>query len=346
VQPVQRKSRQITHRWKPCRQGRGETGRRKSRSNPAQVFINYLGDCVTQRARLADESATSRCANGCAAVRLVSAVKPQARGSGRSAIRHQPQGEKGRAKRVSRSVSEDERPGVPVSVCHLLGNGDDGETDNAPHRTGRRRSNARPRFRITQRAGAYPLMVRRRESRARSRNNTPGRGWTLQFSGLETLEKARQRIQYRPVCRPGKGQKPNNRAIRGKVFTPESPIPNGRSGSGFSHLLDSVPGVQKFRAWVRDTWAKRTVRFKWQGVRRLRAKETSLGPSAIPSWALRGEISQSSRSRPGRAGITPPGFYGSGNPGKAGQRIQYPATALTRARFLRPSRPDRSHWDS
>ena len=34
----------------------------------------------------------------------------------------------------------------------------DGDTDNAPHRTGRRRSRARPRFRITQRAGAYPCL--------------------------------------------------------------------------------------------------------------------------------------------------------------------------------------------
>ena len=43
---------------------------------------------------------------------------------------------------------------------------------------------------------ALILVVRRRESRARSQaNNAPGRGWTLQFSGLETLEKARQRIQ-------------------------------------------------------------------------------------------------------------------------------------------------------
>ena len=68
----------------------------------------------------------------------------------------------------------------------------------APHRTGRRRSIARPRFRITQRAGAYPLMERLRESRARSQVNGPGRGWTLQVSGLETLEKARQHIQYHP----------------------------------------------------------------------------------------------------------------------------------------------------
>ena len=30
--------------------------------------------------------------------------------------------------------------------------------------------------------------------------------------------------------------------------------------------------------------------------------------AAIPSWALRGEKPRSSRSRPGRAGITPPGF--------------------------------------
>ncbi len=44
---------------------------------------------------------------------------------------------------------------VPVPVCHLLGNGDS-DIGNAPHRTGRRRSRARPRFRITQRAGAYP----------------------------------------------------------------------------------------------------------------------------------------------------------------------------------------------
>ena len=42
---------------------------------------------------------------------------------------------------------------------------------------------------------ALILVVRRRESRARSQANGPGRGWTLQFSGLETLEKARQRIQ-------------------------------------------------------------------------------------------------------------------------------------------------------
>ena len=46
---------------------------------------------------------------------------------------------------------------------------------------------------------ALILVVRRRESRARSRNNEPGRGWTLQFSGLETLEKARQRNQYHPA---------------------------------------------------------------------------------------------------------------------------------------------------
>ena len=42
---------------------------------------------------------------------------------------------------------------------------------------------------------ALILVVRRRESRARSQANGPGRGWTLQFSGLETLEKARQRSQ-------------------------------------------------------------------------------------------------------------------------------------------------------
>ena len=38
-------------------------------------------------------------------------------------------------------------------------------------------------------------MGHRRESRARSLADGPGRGWTLQFSGLETLEKARKRIQ-------------------------------------------------------------------------------------------------------------------------------------------------------
>ena len=47
--------------------------------------------------------------------------------------------------------------------------------------------------------------------------------------------------------------------------------------------------------------------------------------AAIPSWALRGEKTRSLRSRPGRARITPPGFYGSGNPGKARQHSQYPA---------------------
>ena len=64
--------------------------------------------------------------------------------------------------------------------------------------------------------------------------------------------------------------------------------------------------------------------------------------AAIPSWALRGEKTRSSRSRPGRAGITPPDFCGSGNPGKARQRIQYPATAQTRARVWRRPSPHRS----
>ena len=88
------------------------------------------------------------------------------------------------------------------------------------------------------------LVVRRRESRARSQANKPGRGWTLQFSGLETLEKARQRIQYRPACRLGEGAKRSNQAIRGQVLTLESHKPNGRSGSGASHLLVSVLGVR------------------------------------------------------------------------------------------------------
>ena len=51
------------------------------------------------------------------------------------------------------------------------------------------------------------------------------------------------------------------------------------------------------------------------------------GLLAIPSWALRGEKPRSSRSRPGRTGITPPSFLGRGNARKARQRIQYPAPA-------------------
>ena len=82
-------------------------------------------------------------------------------------------------------------------------------------------------------------------------------------------------------------------------------------GAGVVHLLHAVPGVG--------------VPYLGSGVHRLRAKEASLGPTATPSWALRGEELQSSRSRPGRSGITPPGFYGRGNPGKARQRNQYPA---------------------
>ena len=44
--------------------------------------------------------------------------------------------------------------------------------------------------------------------------------------------------------------------------------------------------------------------------------------AAIPSWALRGEKPRSSRSRPGRAGITPPGFW-------AGETLEKPDNAFS-----------------
>ncbi len=140
--------------------------------------------------------------------------------------------------------------------------------------------------------------------------NGPGRGWTLQVSGLETLEKARQHIQYHPSGAGGKWPWLSKRAALGKVLTPRRHTSHGRSGYGFNHLLNQSVG-QGFRAlgWV-------------TGCGR-RAETPRL--TALPSQALRGEETQSSRSRPGRTGITPPGFYGSGNLGKAGQRIQYPA---------------------
>ena len=108
---------------------------------------------------------------------------------------HQPQGE-GRAKRVSRSASGSEGVGVPGlgpgSVRHLLGNGD----NRVLHRIETDAGGAELDPVSASRSGrALILVVRRRESRARSQANGPGRGWTLQFSGLETLEKARQRIQ-------------------------------------------------------------------------------------------------------------------------------------------------------
>ena len=63
-------------------------------------------------------------------------------------------------RRRSGSVAPRVRPkgyGFLFLLATSWANGD-GDTDFAPHRTGRRRSRARPRFRITQRAGAYPCL--------------------------------------------------------------------------------------------------------------------------------------------------------------------------------------------
>ena len=93
-------------------------------------------------------------------------------------------------------------------------------------------------------------MGHRRESRAQSLNSGPGRGWTLQFSGLETLEKARQHIQYHPSGDFGKGVNRNNQAGRGKVLTAKQLTSNGCSGPGFNYLLNQSLG-QGFRlGWV------------------------------------------------------------------------------------------------
>ena len=169
--------------WETERSREGE----KSRRSPAQVMVNVLGGCVRERAANQIYSTGRR--------------REEAAGAFQRSNRRC----EGGAQRVNRYAGGNEGAGVPGrGSCFCLpppGVWCDGETANAPHRTGRRRSRARPRFRITQRAGAYPSMVRRRESRARSQANSPGRGWTLQFSGLETLEKARQRIQLFTLAR-------------------------------------------------------------------------------------------------------------------------------------------------
>ena len=110
------------------------------------------------------------------------------------------------------------------------------------------------------------------------------------------------------------------------------------SGSGFSHLLDSVrwagiPPGMGFRV-------KRTVRFRGKGVPWLRAKETSLRLGSDSLVGGSGERSLDPHGAgPGGQGSRPPRFLGSGNAGKARQRIQYPAPANARARVLEPSCP-------
>ena len=160
---------------------RSEVGE-KSRRSPAQGMFNVLGGCAGKGPRSGWSQPSNR-------RREEAAEAPSA---------HQPQGEGGKAKRVSRSASEDERPEflawVPGSVRHLLGN--DVIVRLPVHRIESVAGGAMLDPGSASRSGrALILVVRRRESRARSLANKPGRGWTLQFSGLETLEKARQRIQ-------------------------------------------------------------------------------------------------------------------------------------------------------
>ena len=110
----------------------------------------------------------------------------------------QPQGGEG-AQPVSRRAGETEGVGVPVSVRHLPDDVDDAD-DLRQHDVVHRIESVAGGALLdpgsaSRRGRALILVVRRRESRARSQANGPGRGWTLQFSGLETLEKAGQRIQ-------------------------------------------------------------------------------------------------------------------------------------------------------
>ncbi len=100
--------------------------------------------------------------------------------------------------------------------------------------------------------------------------------------------RCRVRVTGVLVCRPG-----SSRHLRDSTIVRRDGVP--RRGSGR-------------RAVGMGYWVKRAVRFRGQGVHRLQERGKSTLLAAIPSWALRGEISRSSRSRPGRAGITPPGF--------------------------------------
>ena len=155
------------------------TAGEKAVRSPAQETFNDLRDCARE---------------GAASQGYPTGRRREEAGEAPSA--HQPQGE-GRAKRVSRSASGSEGAGVPGlvpgSVRHLLGNGD----NRVLHRIETDAGGAELDPEIPHHAagGRLSLVVRRRESRARSQANGPGRGWTLQFSGLETLEKARQRSQ-------------------------------------------------------------------------------------------------------------------------------------------------------
>ena len=110
--------------------------------------------------------------------------------------------------------------------------------------------------------------------------------------------------------------------------------PKCGSGAGVVHLLQTVRGAG-IPPWSRKPSETHRA-LPGGGYCRLQSGDESTLLAAIPSWALRGEISRSSRSRPGRAGITPPGFCGGGNPGKARQHIQNPARSGTEQGFGTP----------
>ncbi len=115
----------------------------QSRRSLAQGMFNVLVGCARKGPRSGWSQPSNR-------RREEAAEAPSA---------HQPQGEgvrrSGSAAPRVRMRGRSYWPGFLVLSGTSWANGDS-DTDNAPHRTGRRRSRARPRFRITQRAGAYP----------------------------------------------------------------------------------------------------------------------------------------------------------------------------------------------
>ena len=78
-------------------------------------------------------------------------------------------------------------------------------------------------------------------------------------------------------------------------------------GPAVVHLLDSVRGAGVPPGIGLPCEAHRAL--PWVGVTGCQGVMKHHALAAIPSWALRGEKPRSSRSRPGRAGITPPGFW-------------------------------------
>ena len=143
----------------------------------------------------------------------------------------QPQGE-GRAKRVSRSASESEGAGVPGlgpgSVCHLLGNDD--ENGAAPHRDGHRRSRARPRFRITQRAGAYPWWSGAGRAGLDPRRTVRVGDGPSSFLGWKHWKKPDNAFNYSPTQEPEKPPNPPFRPRWAKVFATRRQY-SGRNGT-------------------------------------------------------------------------------------------------------------------